>query len=224
MSYENLLNELKDSFLEDLNDNKLGFKFNPDEMLDKMKHTTVFAEAFKERFDVGTLSKFLYARTENKQEGIDQIMGTPNSEYGKAFQNSIDLYRQQLSYGQEWLAYMCVLERFLIQLDCYINPKIVYRIQKQKSGNTEYQYILLRAPFHHIRYGKNEVRGYYMKFEDFEGQYETLEELVKHNKDYVNDATQMIREMMKGKMYDTMSILNQLENNTSKLSFRIIGN
>jgi hypothetical protein len=222
MSYSNLLNELKGKLLKDLNDKDLGFKFDPEEMLEKMKHATVFAEAFKERFDVGTLSKFLYARTENKQDAINQIANSENSEYGKAFQHTIDLYKQQLTYGQEWLAYMCVLERFLIQLDCYVNPKIVYRIQKQKSGNTEYQYILLRAPFHHILYGKNEVRGYYMKFEDFEGQYETLEELVKHNKEYVEGAYRIIREMMKGKMYDTMNILNQLENSTSKLSSPIL--
>ena len=217
MSYDNLLNELKETLLEDLNYNNLGFKFNPEELLDKYKHTTVFAEAFKERFEAGNLSKLLYARTENKDDSINEIASTENASYGKAFQGAIDLYRQQLDFSKDWLAYMCILERFVLQMDCYVNPKIVYRIQKQKSGNTEYQYILLRAPFQHISFGKTEIRGYYMKFEDFERKYNSLDELIENDKEYVAGATSQIREMMKSKMYDTFSILNQLENSKAKL-------
>ncbi len=217
MHYHNLLNELKQTLLEDLNNKNLGFSINPEELLEKYKHTTVFSEAFKERFEAGTISKLLFARTENKEESINDIASTENSKYGKAFQSTIELYRQQLYYGKEWLAYMCILERFLLQLDYYVNPKIVYRIQKQKSGNTEFQYILLRAPFQHITRGKTEIRGYYMKFEDFEGKYNTLNELIAHNKEYVAGATAQVREMMKGKMYDTFSILEQLQNSESKL-------
>lgn len=133
-------------------------------------------------------------------------------------------YHDQLIAKTKWLALMGLMERLLLQYECYSRPRISYSTQKQKSGKNTFEYILLRVPFFDLIKGKNEIRVYFNKMEDYPN-YNSIELLVKDNLDFRSESKRLVKEKMK-KVIDSnpisfkeiLSALKQIESDADRIA------
>jgi hypothetical protein len=182
--------------------------------IESLRNTQLFSNMYDFKPEKSTMSKFMYIKFNNNEKLVKGLKETELSGYAYHFENVSNFYKEQVDIFQDWLVYMNLLEKVLLQLECFINPKIAYGIQPQKSGDNSFNYIVLRTPFYEIKEGKIELRTYYNKLEDYK-DYSDLEEL-KNNDEFRKNTTDFIRGQMISsikksfEMFDTLkSVLNK---------------
>lgn len=162
---------------------------------DPFANATLFSEFFGEEMSDGLVADFKRKKLRFdpiKKQLFNQL---GYSELKEEVGSIMREFHTQLVAKNKWLGLMGLMERLLLQMDCYSNPKILCSAQKQRSGQNQFHYILLRAPFYDLVEGRNEIRVYFNKLEDYP-QFKSIEELQNDN-NFKADATKEVRKKMK---------------------------
>jgi len=196
---------------------KFGFA---DEDISRYKNITVFAELFSELRDKGNIQKLNECRLVNKQDAINEVSNSLYAGVAKSFVETRQQFKETILNVRPLLITMSVLERMLIQIDCFLDPKVTSRILEQKSGeNSTFRYIVLRAPFFHLINGKNEVRAYFGKIEDYPNC-NSIEDVKKAFPKFEEEAKNNIRAVMYDQMHDIIKLWDQIKPNMPKVDIQ----
>jgi hypothetical protein len=196
---------------------KFGFA---DEDISRYKNITVFAELFSELRDKGNIQKLNEYRLVNKQDAINEVSNSPFASVAKSYVETRKQFKETIVNVRPLLITMSILERMLIQIDCFLDPKVTSRILEQKSGeNSTFRYIVLRAPFFHLINGNKEVRTYFGKIEDYPNC-NSIEDVKQQYKMFDEDAKNNIRAVMYEQMHDTIKLWDQIKSNMPKVDIQ----
>jgi hypothetical protein len=187
-----------------------------DSEIESFKKVTIFSELYNEENQFGKIQKFKLARIKGKELAIEKLKFSISPELSDTFEKSTKHFRRQLKIGNQWLHLMAILERYVCQSDCYIDPKLTYRIQEQKSGENKFKYIVIRFPFFDILKGKIELRTYFNKLEDYPA-YKSLDALLANNPEYVNNSIREVRKIMELKIKENRISLDTIIEKLLKL-------
>ena len=179
-----------------------------------LKTQYVFADMFTFEKDASTLSNFIYYRiTKYKQE--QELITDNNKNWShnihKTYSKLSKLYQENISVQMDWLIMMCIIERCMLQLEYAIDPIISFNVLKQEKNNSTANYIILRAPFYDIVHGKEDMRVYFKKLEDYP-QYSSINELVEKDKDFKSYATHYMINEMNNRIMASIGLIDQLIN------------
>jgi hypothetical protein len=207
MDYSSLIEALKEKAFSELFDDVLNSNQGVlseivNELNSKPTHkdknpanTLLFSEFFGEEIGQGLVADF---RRKNIHFNLNKKKGADKLGYGDFLEDVTNImkeYHTQIVAKRKWLGLMGLLERNLLQYECFKDPKIVYGTQKQKSGKNTFEYILLRAPFFDLVKGKDEIRIYYTKMEDYPS-YKSIDKLVKNNHEFVFKSKKIVQDKM----------------------------
>jgi hypothetical protein len=159
-------------------------------------NTTLFSEFFGQKQSDGKVSEFKINNLKYNKISKNLYVGIGLGKVKDEIVEIMTEYHDQLIAKTKWMALMGVMERLLLQYDCYARPRISYSTQKQKSGKNTFEYILLRAPFYDLVKGKNEIRVYYNKMEDYPS-YLSLDNLIKNNQDFLIKSKSEVQKKMR---------------------------
>jgi hypothetical protein len=159
-------------------------------------NTTLFSDFFGQKQSDGKVSEFKINNLKYNKISKNIYVGIGLGKVKNEIVEIMTEYHDQLIAKTKWMALMGVMERLLLQYDCYARPRISYSIQKQKSGKNAFEYILLRAPFYDLVKGKNEIRVYYNKMEDYPS-YSSLDDLIKNNQDFLIKSKSEVQTKMR---------------------------
>lgn len=183
-----------------------------------LRPTNLFADFYRTSKDDGLVSRFEEERL-NKLRNFKFFSNNTHLDDSINFhklKKAHSLYTSQLEKSKKWLSLMCILERFYIQLDSYQNPRMSFRLYKQKSGDNIFHYIVIRAPFYDLKKGNIEVRAYHNKIEDYP-DCKTINDVIRKNQGYFIEATDIIRKAMKKHMTPAHLLIDEMEQEFKKL-------
>jgi predicted transcriptional regulator len=207
----------EDSYLFMNDEIKFGFE---DEDISRYKNITVFAELFSELRDKGNIQKLNEYRLVNKQDAINEVSNSSYAGVAKSFVETRKQFKETILNVRPLLIIMTIMERMLIQIDCFLDPKVTSRILEQKSGeNSTFRYIVLRAPFFHLINGKKEVRAYFGKIEDFINC-NSIDDVKHAFPKFDQEAKDIIRAVMYEQMHDTIKLWDQIKSNMPKVDIQ----
>jgi hypothetical protein len=161
--------------------------------VNKERSLPVFSDIIGETIGKGRLADFIKDTELNIVSNIDEPTIKTNT-YKKRMVDLLDELKSQTETNKRWLTLIGLLERKIIQYRLYRNIHISYSTQLQRSGSNMFNYILLRAPFMDLFTGKQEVRIYFNKLEDFAG-FDSIEEL-KEDEKFRSSAIESVRQEM----------------------------
>lgn len=165
------------------------------------KYRPVFADIVGETEIDGELytffQEFKSSSKYNNQRPTGKRKKYPNTfhEFEEVLLTATATFKREADSKKSWITYMGLLERAIVQLKWLDNPNLAFTLQKQKSGDNVFTYIIVRAPFVNLFEGKIELRIYYKRMEDFP-DYKNIEDL-KQNWDFYQDAEYAMKEEMK---------------------------
>ena len=164
---------------------------------EKGNNTTLFSEFYGQESTEGKVHEFKVRNLRFNKLNQKMYVGIGLGDVNVKEEVSAIMreYHNQLIAKTKWMGLMGILERLLIQYDCYAKARISYSTQKQKSGDKKFEYILLRSPFFDLIEGKIEIRVYYTKMEDYP-TYSSIEDLVNGNKDFVSKSKKEVKDKM----------------------------
>jgi hypothetical protein len=198
-------------------DAEVKLKWAKSKTLEMMRHTTVFADLFSSEREIGKLKKFELARMLDQDLRLEQMKSFPEHvKITQTWARSIRIYAAQIEIYKEWLSYMCILERIILQQDSFINPKLSFRLLKQQSGSNTYNYIVIRAPFYDIIKGNIEVRSYFGKLEDYP-DCKSILDVMKVKQNFNEEATAIIRKTMTEQMQQNSMQIDEIETGVQEL-------
>jgi hypothetical protein len=187
-------------------------------------NTTLFSDFFGQKQSDGKVSDFKINNLKYNKISKNLYVGLGLGKVKSEIVEIMTEYHDQLIAKTKWMAIMGLLERLLLQYDCYARPRISYSTQKQKSGKNTFEYILLRAPFYDLEKGKNEIRVYFNKIEDYPS-YTSLDNLIKNNDDFVIKSKSEVQTKMRKiidsnpiKFSDIKSALKQIESEADRIA------
>lgn len=163
----------------------------------KERALPVFSDIIGETAVKGRLSDFIKDTESNINLNISEPTIKTNT-YKKRMVDLLEELKSQTETNKRWLTLIGLLERKIIQYRLYRNIHISYSTQLQRSGSNMFNYILLRAPFMDLFTGKQEVRIYFKKLEDFAG-FNSIEEL-KEDEKFKSSAIEAVRQEMENWM------------------------
>jgi hypothetical protein len=126
----------------------------------------VFSDIMGETNEKGRLAEFIKETELNINDEIEEPT-VHDRKYKNRIVNLLNELKIQTEENKKWLTLIGLLERKIIQLRLYRNIYVSISTQLQKSGSNKFNYILLRAPFMDLYKGKQEIRIYFKKLEDF---------------------------------------------------------
>lgn len=182
----------------------------------KERALPVFSDIIGETSGKGRLADFI----KDTESNISLIINEPTiktNTYKKRISDLLDELKSQTETNKRWLTLIGLLERKIIQYRLYRNIHISYSTQLQRSGSNMFNYILLRAPFMDLFTGKQEVRIYFKKLEDFEGFY-SIEEL-KEDEKFKSSAIEAVRQEMENWMESEGVSLEYIKEELSKIEY-----
>jgi len=185
----------------------------------------LFSDLIGQNHMDGRLDKFQHNSLND--ELFEALLSAPayklDTNLKNEFVSLFNVFKTQILKKSTWIQMMSLIENMLFQEFYFGLPQVDYSVQKQKSGENTFQYILLRAPFYDIVKGKIEIRIYFNKIEDYPG-FKNIEEL-KNDTMFTNSAQAAIVNKMKEimdtnpiKIQDVQNALEMLD----KLDHQII--
>ena len=134
----------------------------------KERTQPVLSDIMGETNEKGRLAEFIRETELNINTDLEEP-SIHDLKYKGQITNLLTELKYQTESNSRWFTLIGLLERKIIQLRLYRNIYVSFSTQLQKSGSNRFNYILLRAPFMDLYTGKQEIRIYYKKLEDFPG-------------------------------------------------------
>lgn len=167
------------------------------------RNITIFADLFDSEREKGKLKRFRISRLMDFPElTTENDIWDHQLPVSHNFTKILKQYNLEIQKSREWLLYMCLLERVLLQIKNYTSPRLTYRILQQKSGENTFRYIVVRAPFYDLYKGAIEVRAYHGKLEDHPGC-NSISDIIKRKNDFEEGAIKIIKRSMWDEMKRT---------------------
>jgi hypothetical protein len=141
----------------------------------KERTQPVFSDIMGETNEKGRLAEFIRETELNINTDLEEP-SIHDIKFKGQITNLLTELKYQTQSNSRWFTLIGLLERKIIQLRLYRNIYVSFSTQLQKSGSNRFNYILLRAPFMDLYTGKQEIRIYYKKLEDFPG-FDSIDEL-----------------------------------------------
>lgn len=154
----------------------------------------VFSEFIGETKGQGKIDNFVDDSKSNLKMSSSVKLDSHEGKFNSDLSKLLDLFESEANKRKEWLTIIGFIERKILQLRCYKNPTLAFSIQSQKSGDNNFNYIVIRAVFFDLYSGKREIRRYFNKMEDYKA-FKSLEEL-KSDSSFMNDALNEIKSIM----------------------------
>lgn len=154
----------------------------------------VFSEFIGETKGQGKIDNFVDDSKSNLKMSSSVKLDSHEGKFNSDLSKLLDLFESEANKRKEWLTIIGFIERKILQLRCYKNPTLAFSIQSQKSGDNNFNYIVIRAVFFDLYSGKREIRRYFNKMEDYKA-FKSLEEL-KSDPSFMNDALNEIKSIM----------------------------
>ena len=141
----------------------------------KERTQPVLSDIMGETNEKGRLAEFIRETELNINTDLEEP-SIHDLKYKGQITDLLTELKYQTESNSRWFTLIGLLERKIIQLRLYRNIYVSFSTQLQKSGSNRFNYILLRAPFMDLYTGKQEIRIYYKKLEDFPG-FDSIDEL-----------------------------------------------